>query len=132
MAGEGGAPSEKINIGFPFNGRSFLGVEGLYQVHEGNDETTWWLDKGVPQYYNIIDKMDEYTSFRNEQTIMTQVAYGEVGLKSYDDERVICDKTEYAQVNKVNGYIIWELSDDLIEDLSAPLLDALAMLVMAS
>lgn len=35
--------------------------------------------------------------------------YGKTGLVSYDDERAICDKTEYAQVHNLNGYIIWEI-----------------------
>jgi chitinase len=48
---------------------------------------------------------------------MTQYAYSEKGMVSYDDERAICDKTEYAMDNNLNGYIIWELSGDLMEDL---------------
>ncbi|KAL7524512.1 hypothetical protein ACHAXR_000607, partial [Thalassiosira sp. AJA248-18] len=119
----GGAPKEKINIGFPFYGRSFLGAENLYESHEGNDDTTWWVDEGVPQYYNIMDKMGEYTSVRDDQT-MTQYMFGGTGMVSYDDERAICDKTHYAQVHNLNGYIIWELSGDLMPDLSTPLLDA--------
>ena len=74
----GGASYDKINIGFvscairvsknqlffqsshslmnfylvptqPFYGRSFLKAEHLYEPHEGNDDTTWWMDEGVPQ-----------------------------------------------------------------------------------
>ena len=73
--------------------------------------------------YNIMDKIDELTTVRDEQT-MTQYAYGSTGMVSYDDERAICDKTEYAQVHDLNGYIIWELSGDLMPDLTTPLLDA--------
>ena len=120
---KGGAKKEKINIGFPFYGRSFLGAKHLYEPHEGNDETTWPEDEGIPQYYNIVKKMSSLTSVRDEQT-MTQYAYGEKGMVSYDDERAICDKTEYAQDHGLNGYIIWELSGDLMPDLSTPLLDA--------
>ena len=76
-----------------------------------------------PTDYNIIDKMNELTSVRDEQTV-TQYVYGLKGMVSYDDERAICDKTEYAQVHDLNGYIIWELSGDLMPDLSTPLLDA--------
>jgi chitinase len=56
------------------------------------------------------------TTVRDERT-MTQYAYSEKGMVSYDDERAICDKTEYAMDNNLNGYIIWELSGDLMEDL---------------
>jgi len=121
---KGGAPREKINIGFPFYGRSFLNAEHLYEPHEGNDETTWHMDEGVPQYYNILDRMsDQFTSVRDDQT-MTQYLYQRTGMVSYDDERAICDKTEYAQIHDLNGYIIWEISGDLMPDLSTPLLDA--------
>ena len=51
-------------------------------------------------------------SVRDDQT-MTQYMFGNTGMVSYDDERAICDKTEYAQVHNLNGYIIWEISGDL-------------------
>ena len=82
-----------------------------------------FLTNAVYIDYNIMDKMDELTSVRDEQT-MTQYVYGSTGMVSFDDERAICDKTEYAQVHDLNGYIIWEISGDLMPDLSTPLLDA--------
>jgi len=45
------------------------------------------------------------------------------GLVSFDDERAICDKVHYAQTNDLGGFIIWELSGDLLENLRTPLLD---------
>jgi chitinase len=119
----GGAKKDKINIGFPFYGRSFAGAKGLYEPHNGPDETTFFLDEGTPQFYNIVKELPTMTTVRDERT-MTQYAYSEKGMVSYDDERAICDKTEYAMDNNLNGYIIWELSGDLMEDLSTPLLDA--------
>jgi hypothetical protein len=74
--------------------------------------------------YNIKSKLSSYTSVRDEQT-KTQYAYNEMGFISYDDERAICDKTEYGIDNNLNGYIIWEISGDLMPDLSTPLLDAM-------
>jgi len=73
--------------------------------------------------YNIRRSMNEFTRVRDEDT-MTQYMFGATGMVSYDDERAICDKTEYAQVHDLNGYIIWELSGDMNEDGSTPLLDA--------
>ena len=55
---------------------------------------------------------------------MTEYMYNSNGFVSYDDERAICDKTEYAMDNDLNGYIIWEISGDILSDLSTPLLDA--------
>ena len=46
------------------------------------------------------------------------------GLVSFDNERSICDKTEYAIENNLNGFLIWELSGDMMTDLSTPLLNS--------
>lgn len=74
--------------------------------------------------YNILNKLSGFTTVRDELT-KTQYAYNNVGFVSYDDERAICDKTEYALDRNLNGYIIWEISGDLMPDLSTPLLDAI-------
>ncbi len=140
------------NIGLPFYGLSFAGRE-LTKFGQANggtaDLTTWWADEGSPQCkcvessdtcillctailfdhshvildYNIASKLSGFRSIRDEPT-KTQYAYNDWGFVSYDDERAICDKTEYAMDNNLNGYIIWEISGDLMPDLSTPLLDA--------
>jgi hypothetical protein len=73
--------------------------------------------------YNIASKISGFTSIRDEET-KTQYAYNNFGFVSFDDERAICEKTEYAMDRNLNGYIIWEISGDLMPDLSTPLLDA--------
>lgn len=73
--------------------------------------------------YNIAKKLSQFTSVRDEQT-MTQYAYNQGSFLSFDDERSICDKTEYAMNNDLYGFIIWELSGDVMDDRSTPLLDA--------
>jgi len=122
----GGGSPDQINIGLPFYGRSFggTGITGMGQSFGNSaDQATWGEDDGTPQYFNIVKHISSFTSVRDEQT-KTQYAYNNAGLVSYDDERAICDKTEYAMDNYLNGYIIWEISGDLLEDLSTPLLDA--------
>ena len=73
--------------------------------------------------FNIMAKAGEFTAGWDDQT-KTAFAYSSSGFVSYDDERAICEKTQYAMDNKLNGYIIWEASGDLMPDLSTPLLDA--------
>ncbi|KAL3796133.1 hypothetical protein HJC23_000636 [Cyclotella cryptica] len=46
------------------------------------------------------------------------------GMVSFDDKEAICDKTQYCLDHELNGFIIWELSGDLMRDFSTPLLDA--------
>lgn len=95
---KGGASPSAINIGLPFYGRSFTVAKGLNEAHEGNDKGTWYQDDGSPQYFNIVEKLSEFTSVRHEPT-KTQYAYKESGgLVSYDDEQAICDKAEYVSM----------------------------------
>lgn len=54
----------------------------------------------------------------------TQYAFFDKGgLVSFDNENAICAKVEYVIENNLGGFIIWELSGDLMDDLSTPLLD---------
>jgi GH18 family chitinase len=68
-------------------------------------------------YYNIMSQLSSMTSMRHEPS-KTQYAYFSSaaggGLVSYDDEQAICDKTQYVMDNDLNGFIIWELSGDLM------------------
>mmetsp|Transcript_12350 Transcript_12350/g.22891 ORF Transcript_12350/g.22891 Transcript_12350/m.22891 type:complete len:619 (+) Transcript_12350:133-1989(+) len=120
-----GAPQEKVNIGLGFYGRSFRGAKGLDVAHVGTDDSSWEIDEGTPQYFNIMDQIDEMSIEWDNET-ETPYAYfndGKGGLVSYDDEQSICLKTEYAIRENLNGFIIWELSGDVMEDLTTPLLD---------
>jgi len=118
----GGAPSSKI--GLAFYGRSFAYASGLNQPHQGADTNNWGDDEGSPQYFNIVDRLPAMTSVRHDVS-KTQFAFFKNGngFVSYDDERSICEKTEYAIANGLKGFLIWELTGDLMQDLTTPLLD---------
>jgi len=137
-----GVPREKINIGLPFYGRSFKYASKLNQTHGGNDDANWPDDLGTPQYFNIFNKLSHMIQMRDNKS-KTQYAYIShseqtaggpndpdglaqsmpEGLISFDDERAICDKVQYAQEKDLAGFIIWELSGDMLNDLQTPLLD---------
>ena len=54
-------------------------------------------------------KLPSMTSVRDDLT-KSQYAFfdsGVVGLVSFDNERSMCDKTEYAINNGLNGFLIW-------------------------
>jgi len=122
----GGAPSSKIGLGMPFYGRSFKNASGLNKAHGGLDDINWSLDDGIPQYFSIMDKMNTMTSVRHDIS-KTPYAYfnNGSGFVSYDDERSICEKTDYLLENDLKSFLIWELSGDLMDDLSTPLLDVM-------
>lgn len=119
-----GADRSKINVGLPFYGRSYSGTTELYSAFDGADGMHWWADAGVPQYHNILDSLPDMVSLRDDVT-KTQYAYfeGKGGIVSFDDNQAICDKVQYAREKQLHGFLIWELSGDLTEDLNTPLLD---------
>lgn len=125
-----GASKGKINIGLPFYGRSFGGATHIGDECSSNwegdcsDIFTWPGEHGVPQYHEIHKKLPEMTA-EFDTTSKTQLAYNEHGVLSYDDERSICLKAQYAMNNRLNGFLIFDLGGDLLDDLSTPLLDAM-------
>ena len=120
---EGGASRDKINIGLPFYGRSFATATGLDQPHTGADQTHWSIDDGTPQYFNIVPQLSSMTSVWDEKTFTQYAYFADGGLVSFDNENAICAKVQYVQEHELAGFIIWELSGDVMEDLSTPLLD---------
>jgi chitinase len=82
----------------------------------------WPEDDGTPQYFNIYNKLPNMIQVRDNKS-KTQYAYIShsqqansalaqslpEGLVSFDDERAICDKVNYAQENDLGGFLIWEL-----------------------
>jgi chitinase len=121
-----GANPDNINIGLAFYGRSFSQATGLNRAHGGTDTIHWPADEGTPLYYNIMSQQSIMTSMRHELSKTPYAYFSSAtggGLVSYDDEQSICDKTQYVTDNDLNGFIIWELSGDLMDDLSTPLLD---------
>jgi len=120
---EKGAVDTQLNIGLPFYGQSFVGATGLNQQHQGNDKVHWGVDDGKPQYFNIEKALPQMTQMRHEASQTQTAWFSGGGFISFDDEQAICNKVEYVLENDLNGFIIWELSGDLRDDLSTPLLD---------
>lgn len=120
---KGGATRDKINIGLPFYGRSFATATGLNEPHTGADQTHWLIDDGTPQYFNIITQLPSMTSVWDEKTFTPYAYFADGGIISYDNENAICAKVQYVQEHELAGFIIWELSGDVMDDLSTPLLD---------
>eukprot|EP00804_Cyclotella_cryptica_P022945 CCRYP_014974-RA/>CCRYP_014974-RA protein AED:0.06 eAED:0.06 QI:983/1/1/1/1/0.8/5/128/475 len=127
---DAGASREKINIALPFYGRSFSGASALGQnctenwAGDCSDSVTWQESGGSPSYFNLYQKLPDLNITFDIQT-MSSFAHNDVGIVSYDDERSICLKTEYVIQNDLGGFIILELGDDLLEEKSTPLLDAM-------
>mmetsp|Transcript_33557 Transcript_33557/g.58915 ORF Transcript_33557/g.58915 Transcript_33557/m.58915 type:complete len:735 (-) Transcript_33557:86-2290(-) len=127
---ESGVPLSKINIGLPFYGRSYQKATGMKQFHGGVDDINYHLDEGSPQYFNIVNELKRMTTYRHEKTETQYAVFndGNRGLVSYDDPRAICEKVGYANERGMHGFLIWEISGDMIDNgnsqISTPLIDA--------
>ncbi|KAL7527378.1 hypothetical protein ACHAXR_004037, partial [Thalassiosira sp. AJA248-18] len=127
---EGGAPRNKINIGLAFYGHSFVGGKfigdecTLDWAGICSDTQSWQADGGSPQYHNVYNNMPKLKLSFDLQT-KTPLASNERGIVSFDDPRSICLKTEYAISNELGGFIIMDLTGDMLDDRSTPLLDAM-------
>jgi chitinase len=119
----GGGTKDKINVGLPFYGRSFAGATELNKPHDGADQAVWGIDDGTPQYYNIMAQLPNMNHIWDKRTWTDWAYFTSGGAVSYDSVNAICAKTQYAIENELNGFIIWELSGDVMADLSTPLLD---------
>jgi hypothetical protein len=87
------------------------------------DLLAWGVDDGSPQYFNIVPKLSGMTSVWDKKTWTQYAFFDGGGFVSFDNENAICAKVQYAQENSLAGFIIWELSGDVMDDLSTPLLD---------
>ena len=113
-------PDSMLNLGIAFYGRSAktVGVPNLHVATTGGvDATTFSIDEGNPQYYNILDKLDLFTEEWDE---LAKVPYlnGDGDLYtflSYDNEKSIGLKAQYIVDNNLAGAIIWEITGDYLE-----------------
>ncbi|KAL7552787.1 hypothetical protein ACHAWF_016039 [Thalassiosira exigua] len=121
------AARRKVNLGLPFFGRSYLDATEMGARHGGNDAYSWPDDDGSPTYYNIIEKVGEgeMTSVRDETTKAAYAYFDDgYGMVSYEDPRSMCDKVEYATNEGLGGFVIWDISGDMMDDFRQPLLEA--------
>lgn len=116
-------PPDKINAGLAFYGRSVKtnGSPVLFGASLMQpDNATFWEDAGSPLYYNILNKINLFTTHFDAQARVPYLL-GSGSLQtfvSYDDEQSIAEKAAYIVSNSLRGAIIWELTGDYLE--SAP------------
>ncbi len=113
-------PSQKINAGVAFYGRSAVttGTPDLFAPSAGYaDAVTFSTDLGIPQYYNVLQQWNLFESHWDD---VAHVPYL-TGLNdlhtfvSYDDEASINEKGHFIVNNDLAGAIIWEITGDYIE-----------------
>ncbi|GIV31711.1 MAG: hypothetical protein KatS3mg030_013 [Saprospiraceae bacterium] len=115
-----GVPSQKVNIGIAFYGRSSRtrGEPGLHVATEkGPDRETFSEDSGAPMFYSILEKQHLFYYhwdheaqapwLRSRPPLNTFV--------SFEDENSVARKGRFILQENLAGAIIWDLTGDYIE-----------------
>jgi chitinase len=116
-----GVPASRMLMGMPFYAYSWSGVakenHGLFQLGEPKQDD-------VPYTY-IVAIQKNFTVYRDPKSLAPWLFDGTT-FWTYDDDRSIGAKAEYAKEQNLRGIMIWELSGDtadgkLIKTISAGL-----------
>ncbi len=100
-----GVPSEKILLGIPAYGRSFLGANGVgsrYSGHGGEEGTFEYRD---------LPRPDAVVHYDEEVTAVCCVG-GDGGFVTYDDHNTVRVKADYARQRTLGGLFYWTGTGD--------------------
>lgn len=129
MLQERGVPSSKINLGVAFYGRTISGFAGnepaLHAKHSAKtDVERYPLHEGQPLYYRIVDELGDYDKVLWDDVAQNPYAINtkDSTFVTYDDEKSIRLKAQYAMDNKCAGVIIWDATGDYMEKRKGSLL----------
>ena len=107
-----GVPPSEINIGIPFYGRMWKGVNpamnGLYQ-----DAST--TGQGIP-YRSVVDALNDksFERFWDKSAAAPWLWNSKDSVFiSYDDAESIAAKMEYIRKMKLGGVMFWEYTEDI-------------------
>jgi len=106
---EKGVPHDKIVLGIPLYGRSFLNTEGPGHSYSGQGQGTW--EAGVYDYRTLpLPGSDVHLNHK----AVASWSYDPVKLEmiSFDSEDVARMKGEYIRKQNLGGSMFWELSGD--------------------
>ena len=120
-----GVPASKINLGLAFYGRTqrTAGVPGLHVRSLGCPDTlTFGAGAATPQYYDIMAKFNQgLYQYNWDETAQAPYLTGKNELASFvsfDDEKSIALKAQFAKSRNLHGVVVWDVTSDCLE--SAP------------
>lgn len=113
-----GTPPHKIVLGIPFYGRAWRGVRpqnrGLFQL--AHTVMHGWKESGVIPYSNIEaypkDVYERHLDLEAQARFIYAPTVDSGLFISYDDARIVEEKTAYAQQHNLGGIMGYALSDD--------------------
>lgn len=120
-----GIPAAKINLGLAFYGRTQLtnGTSGLHVSGVGQpDSIMFTRSAATPQYHEIVSKIPlGYYDYLWDEAALVPYLSGKEGIPSFvsfDDEKSIALKAQFAISRNLRGVAIWDITGDYLE--SAP------------
>jgi chitinase len=121
---EEGVPAAKINLGIPFYGRLWRGVEpvnnGLYRDAATTGSSISYTDildaAASGKFIRIYDSSAAAPFLWNEKDSL---------FISYDDKVSLMAKMKYVRDNKLGGVMFWEYSEDPEEKLLSVIVEGL-------
>ena len=96
----------KLVVGATFYGRKFSGTSGLGYTATARESITYnsikinYIDKGYPELWDEVSHAPYIYDEANRVFI------------TYDNERSMIEKAQYAKANGLAGMMVWEYSDD--------------------
>lgn len=118
-----GIPVAKINLGVPFYGQTFTECTALDALHRGAD-TVHFSNQGA-FYYDIAPHVGAFgRRWDSAAKVPYLISEPWKEFISYDDEESLRLKAQFVMDRDVRGIIIWEITGDMLEDGTTPLLGA--------
>lgn len=108
-------PAEKMVFGIPFFGFEFDAATGPASTFNGNATYV--------EYKNICCKTDQEYFFDSLALVPYAISSG--SYTTFDDPKSASLKTQWVKDNQYAGVMIWEISQDIMEDGSQPMLSAI-------
>lgn len=111
-----GIPADKLVLGMPLYGRSFAGTKsnthGLYSTYTGPGGGT--VEKGLYSWPDIKNNLlSKYQNFWDEHTQVPYLYNPKTHeFISYDNEKSLGIKADYAKKHKLGGAMVWQLEND--------------------
>lgn len=119
-----GVPREKVVLGVPFYGRTFVGVpnvnNGLYQKATGVQVGEWKQDGAIS--YRLLKLRgflagEGFTRHWQNEAKVPFLFNPTTGVWiTYDDEQSVRAKGEFARQNGLGGVMVWELAQDAADN----------------
>lgn len=122
-----GVPAEKVNVGIAFYGSTVLfpkgkaALQSAEHLHVKDTAGYYHITKGNPSYYDILDHMDHFDEHWDSVAVSPYLISKDSSVfVTYDNEKSVKARAQYANDQGAAGVIVWEITNDFIQDEENP------------